>query len=81
VEALSGEEKGGTWCGRAAGSSVAELTVERGEGEAGEDFSSQPTRADKAAGNDRDSRWRRQGSVEGGPPVVTGTVAFARGTR
>jgi hypothetical protein len=81
VEALGGEEGGGTRCSRAVTSGAAELTVERGEGEAGEDFSSQPTCADKAAGNDRDCRWRRQGSVEGGPLVVTGTVAFARGTR
>jgi hypothetical protein len=66
VEALGGEEGGGTRRGRAVTSSAAELTVERGEGEAGEDFSSQPTCVDKAAGDDRDSRWRRQGRATSG---------------
>jgi hypothetical protein len=40
---------GGTQHGRAAASSVAELTGEMGEGEIGEDFSSQPTCEDKAS--------------------------------
>jgi hypothetical protein len=79
MEALGGEG-GSTWRGRAATSGAAKLTVERGEGEAGEDFSSQPTCVDKAAGDDRGSRWRRQGGAEGGPLVVIGIVAFARGT-
>jgi hypothetical protein len=46
-----------------------------GEGETREDFSSLPTREDKAANDDRGSRWRRQGGAEGGSPVVTGAMA------
>jgi hypothetical protein len=44
---------------------VTKLTGERGEDEVEED-SSQPTRADKVVGDDRGSRWRRQGGAEGG---------------
>jgi hypothetical protein len=76
VEALRGEEGGGTQHDRAVASGATELADERGEGEAGEDFSSQPTRVDKAAGDDRGNRWRRQGGLESGHL----RVAFARGT-
>jgi hypothetical protein len=80
VEALGGEEEGGTRHGRAVARDATELMGERGEGEAGEDFSSQPLRTDKAVGDDRGSRWRWQGGAEGGPPVVTGEMACVRET-
>jgi hypothetical protein len=80
VEALGSEEEGGTRCGRAAASGAAELMGERGECEAGEDFSSQPTHTYKATGDDHGSRWRWQGGEEGGSPVVTTAMAFVCGT-
>jgi hypothetical protein len=35
----------------------------------------------RRSGDDRDSRWRRQGGAEGGSPVVTGEMACARETK
>jgi hypothetical protein len=80
VEALGGEEEGGTRHGRAVARDATELMGERGEGEAGEDFSSQPLCTDKAAGDDRGSRWRWQGGAEGRSLVVTTAMVFVRRT-
>jgi hypothetical protein len=51
-----------------------------GEGKTRVDFSPQPNCEDKAASDDRGSRWRRQGGAERGSPVVTGAMALAWGT-